>query len=230
MEIPYNIAIQSHLSDALFELETQNEELRNQAANRISFVKNLILQSGGDLTKSTSDDALNKIWTTVTKKTPGQYGSQNESMTETLGTDDAFIRQLLSQFKKELDSYDDFTQKNILNDLLLDYSEAEGKMDDKAEYILDCKIFLAEMAIAYRNLKLPPLQKKSALSKEHVRVHDIEAVAKDLRMSVTPENIQYVRDNYSDESKHNPNANWRKVVETLLNECAEQTNNKGLKR
>lgn len=59
--IPTKIPVQSHLSDALFEIETGMPELLQQASQRISFVKNLLIGTT-DLNKSISDEELNKLW------------------------------------------------------------------------------------------------------------------------------------------------------------------------
>lgn len=65
--IPLSIAIQSHLSDMLFEIETNNEELKEQAKNRINFLKLLILRNS-DLKKNISIEELDTTWKEIINK------------------------------------------------------------------------------------------------------------------------------------------------------------------
>lgn len=65
--IPLSISIQSHLSDMLFEIETNNEELKEQAKNRINFLKLLILRNS-DLKRNISIEELDNTWKEIINK------------------------------------------------------------------------------------------------------------------------------------------------------------------
>lgn len=191
MEIPYKIAVQSHLSDALFELETQNEELQIQALNRIRFVKSILLKCGGDLNKYTTDEELNQVWNKIVK--PAAYTPDKE-MTD------------------KLEEYKKFIGGVPVEQLDERLAEMDAELSSPKLSAADQYYYTAKSAILYA-AKEVLLQKN-----DYIFSQDVMDVAKRMDMPVSADQLNYVVSNYHSAVENDPSANWSQIVEQLLYE------------
>lgn len=109
------IPVQSHLSDALHELQTGHPELLEQAMNRISFVKKIISQAKGDLTSRISEDRLNEVW----KQTIGESEQYNKE-----------AKNFSSRYDEEMEATSvGFQIEDVIEEEILNKNRNEGMVD-----------------------------------------------------------------------------------------------------